>query len=67
MFKICLVICVFLFAFNANSQTDTSKNKTPEIDIYNNACKLIDSSKYKESIVYCHGPVMIHDGSVVGN
>ena len=35
----------------AIAQKDTSKHKTPEVDLYKNACKLMDSSKYKEAIV----------------
>jgi len=43
LFCLCSSVCF--------SQKDTSKTKGGEVDIYKEACKLIDSAKYKEAIV----------------
>ena len=44
-----LVFCIF--SVNIFAQKDTAKQYNQEITLYNSACKLIDSSKYKDAIV----------------
>jgi tetratricopeptide (TPR) repeat protein len=51
MLRLFLVIFVSFSTFQSFAQKDTSKTKNEAIDLYKNACNLIDSSKYKEAVI----------------
>ena len=46
--KIFFCLLFFIFFINIQAQQDTTDQ---EINLFNSACKLIDSSKYKDAIV----------------
>src|SRR6478672_7549812 len=51
MFHRLWLIIILVVSYNCYSQKDTAKSANSEIALYDAACKLLDSAKYKEAIV----------------